>query len=79
MANNSMLLTPNSTTTTTKTTNEMIGKKRKTELPILNTYWINTGKQLFASKFVIIIFSFENEENIHTNCLFCFVLFCFFK
>ncbi|XP_075678667.1 tricarboxylate transport protein, mitochondrial-like [Dermatophagoides pteronyssinus] len=50
MANNSMLLTPNSTTTTTtKTTNEMIGKKRKTELPILNTYWINTGKQLFAS------------------------------
>ena len=53
MANNSMLLTPNSTTTTTtKTTNEMIGKKRKTELPILNTYWINIGKQLFASKFI---------------------------
>lgn len=46
MANNSMLLTP---TNSPQTTSEMVCTKRKTELPILNAYWINTGKQLFAS------------------------------
>lgn len=69
MANNSMLLTP---TNSPQTTSEMVCTKRKTELPILNAYWINTGKQLFASKSLLSIYF--SKHHVHDDFVFVMLL-----